>query len=126
MIASNVEKVLMNKVKTCRMPTPAYPASRLVETALQDIPDFTTDRGHSRTQSADDCHHCQHRRDTNVRAIRPYLLAFRGFKFVNPRLAYFVTICRDLGATALGAAGEITNDNQAFQPSGRFCASNSL
>jgi len=39
--------------------------------------------------------------------------------------AYFVTKCL-VGAIVLsGAAGEIENVNQAFQPDGRFAASNS-
>jgi hypothetical protein len=38
--------------------------------------------------------------------------------------AYFVTRCR-LGATAVGAVGEIENVSQVFQPDGRLAASNS-
>ena len=37
---------------------------------------------------------------------------------------YFVIM--GLGAAAAGAAGEIESVTHAFQPSGRFCASNSL
>src|SRR5262245_5252956 len=52
--------------------------------------------------------------------------SFRGLEFADPRLAYFVIIRLVDGGASLGAAGEITNVNQAFQPSGRFSAANSL
>src|SRR5262245_26504329 len=81
MIASSVENVLTNKVNTCRMPTPAYPASPRV----------------------------------------PWLGIYG-----PARLAYFVIIRLVDGGASLGAAGEITNVNQAFQPSGRFSEANSL
>src|SRR5262245_61786398 len=55
-----------------------------------------------------------------------FLPAFRGLEFALPQRTYFVTIRRDTGAAGLGAAGEIWNVNQAFQPSARFSAANSL
>src|SRR5689334_20539639 len=39
---------------------------------------------------------------------------------------YFVTIRLAEGVASPGAAGEMANVSQAFQPSGRFCAANSL
>ena len=50
----------------------------------------------------------------------------RGLEFADPRLAYFVIIRLVDGGASLGAAGEITKVNQAFQPSGRCSAANSL
>ena len=55
-----------------------------------------------------------------------HLPAFRGLEFASPQRAYFVTIRRDAGGAALGAAGEMANVSQAFQPSARFSAANSL
>jgi len=52
-------------------------------------------------------------------------VAWRHIAALSAEIEYFVTIRLDDGGASPGAAGEMANVSQAFQPSGLFCPANS-